>query len=50
MGMINSLEFYQRVSRELPDWAYIYLAPFKGLIQMPVILHCGEAHLFVRGH
>lgn len=40
--------FYQRISAELPDWAYIYAGPENPIYatQVPVVLHRGQARFF----
>jgi hypothetical protein len=47
-GITRSLDFYQRVSAQLPAWVFLYIAPTQGVTSMPVILNQGRAHLFVR--
>jgi hypothetical protein len=43
------MDFYRRISAELPSWAFIYVSPFEGITPMPVILNQGKTHLFVTG-
>jgi len=50
----NQLEIMIAVSKHLPDWVYIYLAPNevditdKENLKMPLILNKGNVHLFVK--
>jgi len=50
----NQLEIMIAVSKHLPDWVYIYLAPNevnitdKEKLKMPLILNKGNVHLFVK--
>jgi len=50
----NQLDMMIAVSRHLPDWTYIYLAPNevniteKEKLKMPLILNKGQVHLFIK--
>jgi len=50
----NQVDLMIAVSRHLPDWAYIYLAPNevniseKEKLKMPLILNKGQVHLFIK--
>lgn len=41
-------EFYQRLSAELPSWAFVYAGPENPVYQtpIPVVLHEGQEHFF----
>ncbi|MBT3028818.1 MAG: hypothetical protein KME48_16805 [Candidatus Thiodiazotropha sp. (ex Ctena orbiculata)] len=43
----ETVEFFQRLSSSLPEWAYLYLAASKSGSGLPVILHAGNIYLFV---
>jgi hypothetical protein len=54
------MTFYEAISRNLPDWAFIYVAPFTAgylpegsdkpmFYPAPVVLNRGLAYYFVEG-
>jgi hypothetical protein len=54
------MTFYEAISRNLPDWTFIYVAPFTAgylpegsdkplFYPAPVVLNRGLAHYFVEG-
>lgn len=55
----DELAFYTDISRQLPDWAFIYIAPRKAayrdkdgslkLLPYPVVIHRGTIHYFIAG-
>jgi len=45
---LNILSLYQDVSVNLPDWAYIYVAPRNGLTSIPLMFHKGKLMLFMK--
>lgn len=51
-----SYDFYIKLSKALPDWVYIYLAPYKVehndkvVRPFPVILNKGEMHFFIKSN
>jgi hypothetical protein len=60
LAVVDEMTFYEAISRNLPDWAFIYVAPFTaGYIPAgsdrpafyapPVVLNQGLAYYFVEG-
>jgi hypothetical protein len=45
-GSFDKSAFLMNVSKHLPDWAYIYMAPVPK-VSPPMIFHKGEVHYFV---
>jgi hypothetical protein len=59
-AVLDEMTFYEAISRNLPDWAFIYVAPFTAgylpegsdkplFYPAPVVLNRGLAHYFVEG-
>jgi hypothetical protein len=48
LGMSDSLPAMQRLSAELPDWVFLYLAPKTGRNPVPLILTQGQPLYFIK--